>query len=287
MRHIIPISGKDSLCTAIVQMTINPELNYEYVFNPTGAELPDVFDWLKKVEKKLNIKINYVGKNLEQIIKDYNYFLPNYRQRYCTRQAKIEPFVKWIGKDDATVYYGIRADENRQGFDNKTNPNITPSYPLIDAKIDLKAVYIILNKQDLKPPTFFWQRLFDEVQKDFPYPLDSILDEWQIDILFAWRSRANCYFCFNQKVSELVGLLEHYPDLFDKMEWYENQGGDKKFCWRDGYPCEKIRINKDKYLKNHVKNTIQKINKLRQQHLFIVDNDDFMNMKSCGLFCGK
>ena len=53
MRHIIPISGKDSLATALLQLQINPQLNYEYVFNPTGAELPDVFDWINRVEKYL------------------------------------------------------------------------------------------------------------------------------------------------------------------------------------------------------------------------------------------
>ena len=50
MRHIIPISGKDSLATAIVQKRISPDIEYEYVFNPTGAELPEVFEWLDKVE---------------------------------------------------------------------------------------------------------------------------------------------------------------------------------------------------------------------------------------------
>lgn len=42
IRHIIPISGKDSLCTAIVQRQAEA-LEYEYLFNPTGSELPEVF----------------------------------------------------------------------------------------------------------------------------------------------------------------------------------------------------------------------------------------------------
>ena len=76
-RHIIPISGKDSLCTALVQIKINPDLNYEFVFNPTGAELPCVFDWLDKVELYLGKPIARVGKDLLEIIEDYNYFLPS------------------------------------------------------------------------------------------------------------------------------------------------------------------------------------------------------------------
>ncbi len=115
MRHIIPISGKDSLATALVQLKLQPDLNYEYVFNPTGAELPCVFEWLDKVEKYLGKPIVKVGRDLLELIEDNNYFLPSRLARYCTRQCKIEPFEQWIGVDECTVYYGIRADENRGG----------------------------------------------------------------------------------------------------------------------------------------------------------------------------
>lgn len=52
MRHIIPISGKDSLWTAIYQKQKDPSLPYEYLFNDTGAELPDTYAWLDKVERE-------------------------------------------------------------------------------------------------------------------------------------------------------------------------------------------------------------------------------------------
>src|SRR6478672_8471604 len=107
MRHIIPISGKDSLATAIVQIKRQPELDYEFVFNPTGAELPIVFEWLSKVEGYLGKEIVRIGRDLYEIIEDNNFFLPSRLARYCTRQSKIEPFEKWIGKDDCIVYYGI------------------------------------------------------------------------------------------------------------------------------------------------------------------------------------
>lgn len=70
VRHIIPISGKDSLTTAIVQIKRNPELPYEFMFNPTGAEYPEVFEWLDNVEKFLGAKIIHVGEHLETIIED-------------------------------------------------------------------------------------------------------------------------------------------------------------------------------------------------------------------------
>jgi len=156
MRHIIPISGKDSLCTAIVQTEYKPNLKYEYLFNPTGAELPEVFDWLENIEKTMGIEIARVGEDLEALIEINGFFLPSRRARYCTRQSKIEPMIKHIGKDNATIYYGLRADENRGGFDNSASPNIYPVYPLKDFGIGIKQVYRIINDRGLKPPTFFW-----------------------------------------------------------------------------------------------------------------------------------
>src|SRR5579862_9164612 len=100
MRHIIPISGKDSCATAIVQITRNPNLSYELFFSDVGSELPETYQWLDKVERKLNIKINRVGESLEQVI--YNQgILPSPKVRFCTRIAKIEPMEKWIGNDEA------------------------------------------------------------------------------------------------------------------------------------------------------------------------------------------
>lgn len=51
MRYIIPISGKDSLATAIFQTTYQPNLPYEFIFNDTGSELPEVYKWLDNIEK--------------------------------------------------------------------------------------------------------------------------------------------------------------------------------------------------------------------------------------------
>lgn len=113
MRHIIPISGKDSLMTAIIQKELEPR-EYEYIYNVTGAETPEIIDWLAKVETCLDAPIVRAGADLEQIIYDKG-VLPSPRVRFCTEYAKIKPMQKYIGKEDATVYFGIRADENRGG----------------------------------------------------------------------------------------------------------------------------------------------------------------------------
>lgn len=290
MRHIIPISGKDSLATAIVQKELMPNCEYEYVFNPTGAELPEVFEWLDKVENYLEKKIVRVGEDLDAIIIGYNYFLPSSLARYCTRQSKIEPFVKWIGKDDATVYYGIRADEQRDGFNNTTSPNITPAYPLQDAGIGMKQVYQIINSKGLKPPTFFWNTVYEAVCKIINNDAKNIIPEWLFDILFAWRSRANCYFCFNQRLYELVGLLEYHPDLFDKAESYEHMGGGKDYYWKKDYPMSKIKERATIIKKKRIYAIVKIIAPKLQIPLFEEEPEEYvdvLSVKSCGLFCGK
>lgn len=155
MRHIIPVSGKDSLATAIVQIERQPDLSYELMFNPTGAETPEVDDWLAKVELHLGLPIARVGANLENII-DEQGILPGIKTRYCTRLAKIYPMEDWIGKDNATVYYGIRADEQRAGYVNTKKQNITPAYPLIDIGMGINGVWALLEQRQMLPPLFFW-----------------------------------------------------------------------------------------------------------------------------------
>lgn len=293
MRHIIPISGKDSLATAILQKELEPNLPYEYVFNPTGAELPEVYSWMKAVENYLGKKIIHVGQNLEAIIEMYNYFLPNQKARYCTRESKIEPFINWINGDQCTVYYGIRADENRKGFDNTLSPHIHAKMPLVEKNIDLKGVYLIINSKNLKPPTFFWESIYLEVCRIMGFDVKDVIIEYEFDVLFAGRSRANCYMCFNQRLYELVWLLETYPKLFDKMEWYESQGGEKEYTWKRDYPMRKIRENAERIKKKRVYTICKFIAKKCQLELFLPqeeDEEDFYDIlavKSCGLFCGK
>lgn len=185
MRHIIPVSGKDSLCTALVQHQVQPEHDYELMFNPTGSELPEVFEWLKLVEAHFKKPITIVGRNLQELIEEYNFFLPSGQSRYCTRQSKIEPMEEYIGKDECFVYYGIRADEKRIGYVNNKFPNIQPQYPLVENKIGINEVYSIINSYNLKPPTFFWSSMYDDVVRVLKSDgWRERLTEWQFDMLF-------------------------------------------------------------------------------------------------------
>lgn len=314
MRHIIPISGKDSLATAIVMLGLYPDLPYEFVFNQTGAELPETFEWLDKVEKQLGITIHRIGADLEGIIAGYNYFLPSAWSRYCTRKAKIEPFEEWLGSSPATVYFGIRSDESRGGYDNSKTPWIVPAYPLQDLNMGIKEVLTVCKSRDLMPPAFFFQQLFDIVSARFPgVDLEKQLGFRAFRSLFSGRSRTNCFFCWGQAIYEFVWLYYTHRDLFDKALWYESQGprtGKAKqmdffgqvweyetpppnFSWMNGMTLAFVKANHRKLLLDHAGKIEALIRKaLGTGTLDLAQglgekNIDVLNVTSCGLFCGK
>lgn len=293
-RHIIPISGKDSLATALVQIAMQPNLPYEFMFNPTGAEYPEVLEWIDNVEVYLRKPIIRVGKNLEYIItNERGGFLPSWNDRYCTKQSKITPMEEFIGSTPCFVYYGIRADENRAGYSNASKRNIYPKMPLVKAGINLRMVYEIIKNAGLKPPVFFWEEVYNEVCRIMDLDLKKLLPEWIIDILFSWRTRANCYFCFNQRKYEWVGLLRHKPELFKNAQKMEHNGSD--FFWNGkDYPLEKIIENQYLIVEKRIKAIIKIIEKVLKENTFeTIENEDdskfidILSVTSCGLICGK
>lgn len=297
-RHIIPISGKDSLATAIWQTAHDPSLPYEFVFNDTRAELPETYAWLDKVESTLGIKIVRIGKNLETIISEQG-MLPSARIRFCTKYSKIFPMNDYIGKGATAVYYfGLRSDEPDRVGALETK-QLIPKYPLREAGIGLATVYRMVESRDLMPPTFFWERLYNEVIRQTGAIGLQIINEWPRwirDRAFAWRSRPNCFFCFFQRRYEWVGLLEHYPPLFSQAEAIEARvgHGDKMrratgFQWiGKDYPLSKIREKAEEIFEKRVNAICKLIYKATQPELFESALDEMeIAGTSCGLLCGK
>ena len=288
MRHIIPISGKDSLATALVQTARDRSLPYEFIFNDTESELPETYDWLNRVEQKTGFNIQRIGKSLEDIIRECD-VLPSHKMRYCTRQAKIQPMESWIGKDSpATVYYGLRADEERVGYVAR-NHSINPSYPLREMGFDLSSVWQILEVRDLLPPLFFWQTLYDSVcDKIGPESSWSVkLTPWQRAVLFAGRTRANCYFCFYQRQYEYVWLSETHPDIFDKACSFEDDHGGDGYTWRQDGSLKELVSRRDEIIDYRANAVAKTISSLSQTNLFGESGETLLASTSCGLLCGK
>ena len=213
-RHILGISGgKDSAALAVYMSQKFPDLDLEYFFTDTGEELPEVYDYLTKLEGYLGKQITRLNpsRNFQHHLKIYGYWLPSAQQRWCTDKLKIKPLEKWIKPDldkgtKITSYVAIRYDEKFREGHQSTHENYTVKLPFMDDKIDRKGVYDLLDNTGLGVPEYY-----------------------------QWRSRSGCTFCFFQRKIEWVRLKEKHPDAFEfakHLEGLSNANG-VKFTWSE------------------------------------------------------
>lgn len=313
-RHVIPISGKDSLATAVVQKRRKPDLVYEYVFIDVGMELPETYKWLLGVEQKLGITLTRVGKSLENAIVHHAQ-LPSHLNRFCTRETKMKPYADWIVEgdpDEVVNYIGYRADEKERippsGVSRISDAHgikVKEVYPLVEEGIDLAGVYSLLDAEKLTPPSFFWQRLYDAVYERCGPASQTWLDSippWTVSHLFSWRSRSNCYQCHYQRLYEWVGLLEHHPDLFAHAEVIERECGaavsetrlahdptnlrvgKKDFHFHMDWPLPVIRKSAERIFNDRVTAVYRDVLDAREKPRKELD---LLTTTSCGAYCGK
>ena len=87
-RHVLGLSGgRDSAALAIFMRQRHPEIDIEYFFTDTGKELPEVYEYLTRLE-------GYLGKPIQRLnpdrdfdfwLKSYKSYLPSAQSRWCTR----------------------------------------------------------------------------------------------------------------------------------------------------------------------------------------------------------
>lgn len=214
-RHVLGLSGgKDSAALAVHMRQAHPELNIEYFFTDTGKELPEVYEFLGRLE-------GYLGKPIERLnprrdfdfwLREYNHFLPNPQTRWCTRKLKLTPFEQWIkpmlaSGEKVTSYVAIRADEDyREGYSSK-NDNLIIKLPFREEGIDKPGVMDILESSGVGYPKYY-----------------------------EWRSRSGCTFCFFQQKIEWVRLKERHPEAFEDAKAMEKNALDhgSPFTWSSG-----------------------------------------------------
>lgn len=315
VKHVIPVSGKDSLATAIVQRQRRPDIDYTYVFTDVGMELPVTYEWLDRVEKVLGIKVVRLGKSLEQQMVESG-MLPSHTHRFCTKMTKIVPYQEWIEShtdiDVLVNYVGFRFDEKdrvpKGGVDRLCAVNdiieVREVYPLIEEGLSVSDVYRVVTESGIGTPDFFWKRLWDAVYERCGPASQKWLDTippWTKAYLFNWRSRSNCFCCFYQRLYEWVGLLEHYPDLFARAEeleftfgskdsvfrmekWAGTMTAAKDFHFNPNYPLSHIRAEAPRLFESRVKDVYDEVVANRQKPLRELD---LLSSTSCGAYCGK
>jgi hypothetical protein len=152
--------------------------DYTYVCTPTGNEPDAMFAHWRKLGKLLGKPIlPIVGGTLVSLI-EQQHAIPNWRQRFCTRMLKIEPYAAWLMKQGKCIsYVGLRADEpEREGGDYMDIPGVQMDFPMRRWGWNLTDVLGYLKKRGVVIPMrtdcklCFFQRLIEwwEFWRDDP-----------------------------------------------------------------------------------------------------------------------
>ncbi len=222
-KHVLGLSGgRDSAALAVFMRQRFPELEIEYFFTDTGKELPEVYEFLGRLEGFLGKPILRLNpdRDFDFWLRQYNNFLPSPQTRWCTRQLKLRPFESWLKPmleegTKITSYVAIRADEEfRDGYNSKHN-NLMVRLPFKDAGIDKLGVLELLAASGLGLPAYY-----------------------------SWRSRSGCTFCFFQQKIEWVRLKEQHPEAFEQAKRYEKNAVEhgSPFTWSSGESLDELEI---------------------------------------------
>ena len=220
-RHVLGLSGgRDSAALAVYMRQHHPELEIEYFFTDTGKELPEVYEYLGRLEGFLGQPILRLNpdRDFDFWLKQYNDFLPSPQSRWCTRQLKLRPFEQWLRpklENGETIYsyVAIRSDEEyREGYASK-NDRLIVRLPFKEVGVDKAGVLEILDGAGLGLPAYY-----------------------------AWRTRSGCTFCFFQQKIEWVRLKEHHPEAFEEAKAYEKNSVEhgSPFTWSQGEALDEL-----------------------------------------------
>lgn len=219
--HVLGLSGgRDSAALAVYMRQHHPDIEIEYFFTDTGKELPEVYEYLGRLEGFLGQRIRKLNpdRDFDFWLKQYNDFLPSAQTRWCTRQLKLRPFEQWVrplleeGKKIYS-YVAIRGDEEyREGYSSK-DENLIIKLPFKEAGIDKAGVLDILEGAGLGLPHYY-----------------------------SWRTRSGCTFCFFQQKIEWVRLMERHPEAFEEAKAYEKNAADhgSPFAWSQGESLDEL-----------------------------------------------
>jgi hypothetical protein len=240
VRHVCGISGgKDSSALAIYLRDQVPDM--EYFFCDTGAELPETYEYLNRLEVVLGKPIARLNsdKGFEHWFEVYRGTLPSPQMRWCTKQVKIKPLEAWLGDDEAISYVAIRSDEkNRKGYVS-TKQIIQAVFHFVEKDIDHAGVLKILDVAGVGLPDYY-----------------------------QWRTRSGCYFCFYQRKAEWVGLADRHPELFERAKAIESKvlkdagaSGDasyqatamqgRDYTWSPGETLDELIGRRDEIMAKH------------------------------------
>lgn len=273
VRHVLGLSGgRDSAALAVFMRQRFPQLEIEYYFTDTGKELPEVYEYLTRLEGFLGKRVQRLNpdRDFDFWLKEFGHFLPSAQTRWCTRQLKLRPFERWLKptlQAGAIVksYVAIRADEDHRTGMVAKHPNLEVLLPFKEYGVDKKGVIEILESCGLGLPSYY-----------------------------QWRSRSGCTFCFFQQKIEWVRLKETHPEAFEEAKRYEKSALEhgSPFTWSYKESLEdlerperiaEIRVDYERRRQREIAN--RPVNPLRPSELAMEDVDEIYMEEEGGGAC--
>jgi len=209
-KHIISFSGgKDSTAMLIRMVELGMTID-EVVFADTKLEFPEMYVYIKKVERYIGRKITvlkegdwdkwFYGKSTRGKTKGQMRGFPLGGCLPCwhSREAKFKPLNKFCNGN--IRYLGYALDENSNVRKQKIaqyrfngGKDKDYIYPLVDWRWTEKDCADYLKDKNLHNP------------------------------LYGRFTRTGCYLCPKQGKKSLFVLFKHYPDLWAKLLRYVNE----------------------------------------------------------------
>jgi len=219
MKTVVSFSGgKDSTAMLLRMIELNYQID-EIVFADTLFEFPELYDYIKKVEKHIGRKITILKPD-PKLFKKWFYgkvtrgankgkvrgFPLRAFPCWWTRESKVLPLSKFQ-KDAEKVYIGIAFDEQQRM--SKVDGNLF--YPLVDWKWTEQDCIDYLNKKDM------------------------------FNCLYVNFDRLGCWHCPKQGAKSLYVLWKNYPDLWKEFLWWDEETHKLTGNWIKEKPLSEIQ----------------------------------------------
>ena len=272
--HVLGLSGgRDSAALAVYMQQHHPYIDITYFFTDTGKELPEVYEFLGRLEGFLGKPILRLNpdRDFDFWLKQYNNFLPSPQTRWCTRQLKLRPFEQWLRPflergNSIYSYVAIRSDEEyREGYSSK-HERLKIVLPFKEVGIDKPGVLDILESSGIGLPRYY-----------------------------DWRSRSGCTFCFYQQKIEWVRLKKVHPEAFEEAKSYEKDAvaNGSPFTWTQGESLDELtQPERVKQIEKDYKKRLERMKAKRQKnplrgHGENIDIDELYGQAKSCLACHK
>lgn len=205
--HIVALSGgHDSSALSFLLKEREPR-PYTYVCTPTGNELPEMFQFWRKLGEDLGRPLYPIMAGTLSGVIHKNGMLPNFRMRFCTRQLKIEPYRAFLAEraieGPVVSYVGLRADEEgRAGGAYSDIEGVSMRFPLREWGMGEDDVQTALAERGIKCP-----------------------------------DRTDCALCYHQRIGEWFELWrDNWPHFAEGMALERKFNATFRTPGRDSWP---------------------------------------------------